>query len=63
MVELLVLTVVGGIIACAAWDGMKAVVRKLRRAVGVLCTPFFYSVARVVFRSRTFSDRSIAHLF
>ncbi len=30
MVELLVLTVVGGIIACTAWDGMKAVVRKLR---------------------------------
>ncbi len=30
MVELFVLTVVGGIIACAVWDGMKAVVRKLR---------------------------------
>lgn len=30
MVELFVLTVVGGILACAAWDGMKAVVRKLR---------------------------------
>jgi len=30
MVELFVLTVVGGIIACAAWDGMKAVLRGLR---------------------------------
>jgi len=30
MFELFVLTVVGGIIACAVWNGMKAVVRKLR---------------------------------
>lgn len=30
MVELFVLTVVGGIIACAVWDSIKAVVRKLR---------------------------------
>lgn len=30
MVEMFILTVVGGVIACAVWDGMKTVVRKLR---------------------------------
>lgn len=30
MVEMCVITVVGSIIACAAWDGMKAVVCKMR---------------------------------
>lgn len=30
MVVMLVMSIVGGIIACAAWDGMKAVVRKMR---------------------------------
>lgn len=30
MVAMLVITIVGGIIACAAWDGMKAVTRKMR---------------------------------
>lgn len=30
MAEMFVLTIIGGIIACAAWDGLKAVARKLR---------------------------------
>lgn len=30
MVAMFVMSIVGGIIACAAWDGMKAVVRKMR---------------------------------
>lgn len=29
MVAMLVMSIVGGIIVCAAWDGMKAVVRKM----------------------------------
>ena len=30
MVEMLVVSIVSGIIACAAYDGLKAVMRKLR---------------------------------
>lgn len=30
MVEMIVITIVGGILAAAMWDGMKAVWRKLR---------------------------------
>lgn len=30
MVVMRVITVVGGILACAAWDGIKAVMRKVR---------------------------------
>lgn len=30
MVVMFVVSIVGGIIACAAWDGMKAVMRKMR---------------------------------
>lgn len=30
MVEMCVITIVGGIIACAVWDGIKAVMRKMR---------------------------------
>lgn len=31
MVETLVLSIVGGIAACAAWDGLKAVMRKKKK--------------------------------
>ena len=30
MVEMFILTVVGGIVACAIWDGFKAILRVLR---------------------------------
>ena len=30
MVAMFVITFVGGVLACAAWDGIKAVVRKVR---------------------------------
>lgn len=30
MVAMFVIILVGGIIACAAWDGIKAVMRKVR---------------------------------
>lgn len=30
MVAMLVMSIVGGVIACAAWDGIKAVTRKMR---------------------------------
>ncbi len=30
MVELVVITIVGGVIAAAMWDGLKAVWRRLR---------------------------------
>lgn len=30
MVAMLVMSILGGIIACAAWDGIKAVMRKMR---------------------------------
>ena len=30
MVAMFVITLVGGIIACAAWDGIKAVMRMMR---------------------------------
>lgn len=30
MVEMVAITILGGIIACAMWDGIKAVVRKMR---------------------------------
>ena len=30
MVEMYVISIVSGIVACAAWDGLKAIVRRLR---------------------------------
>ena len=51
MVETHVLSIVGGIAACAAWYGLKAVMRKKEKALsrrGALHPVFFLKLKRIV---------------